>query len=230
MTERPVFAFCLPRSGSTLLMRLANRCLDEHGNAVVMRGENRCMANHLQSVKRLYDEIRDYEQNTSGGTLADVEARDLFPSCWNEFDDEAFRQSLANVVCAWISADAATTWGFKETNHGLNGAGKLEELTQFLRWLFPGARFWVHLRSIDQVVNSMMKCPRHWFGRCRIKARARIVKQRQAFVHLAAEWDDVLHTYYSDLRDYDKFADKVSTLGWTISETDYSNVTNKVLK
>lgn len=220
---KPVFIFALPRSGSTLLMRLLNRCFDEKGRPVVIRGENRCIVQPLKRILETFDYVERMGQNAS---LEALENTGRFPSVWNVLPNRNSLRSWAQTALSlFLNVRTSGPFGFKETNIGTGTLEDLESTIAFCRELFPDVVIWHHLRARADVIASMEKCPPHWYGppeKIRLRT-SRQMKNLQSANHDAESW-------YSDLMTYDDFSAKIAGPGMTIEREKYDEVMTLKLK
>ncbi len=151
----PVFSLSLPRSGSTLLMRLLNRV-----PGCKFGGETQRL---FAAVKTLH-EFRTHFcklRPISGRSLEETKADKRFQPFLLHGSEEQWDAASRGVLEAWAGVDEDTRfWGWKEVHICRYPAG-----TEILAWVarvLPDAQFIWLRRNPEDVHRSMAARPGWW--------------------------------------------------------------------
>jgi hypothetical protein len=175
-----VFIVTYGRSGSTLLQGVLSST-----PGVVIRGENGGALRHLFEFHRTVTSHRD--------RLARPEPLPDTHPWWgiDGYPDETALRELRRLLLDTVLRPTGATQvvGFKEIDWPL---ADLPALLDFTRAVFPGARFVLNTRNLDDVAAS-----KWWAGRP--DARARLEEMEQAYVAAVSGLGDAgYHVHYDD--------------------------------
>jgi Sulfotransferase family len=150
--ERPVFIFSAGwRSGSTLLQRLL-----VSKREVLIWGEPYTLSDHLGRLSESLNIFSDvfpppefFLEFHGDGSIADIQEKwiaHLYP----EVDDlrEAHRAFFTTLLAAPAARRGYRRWGFKDCKYGIEHA-------VYLKWLFPGAKFYFVYRNPYHAYRSL---------------------------------------------------------------------------
>jgi hypothetical protein len=178
-----VFVMAYGRSGSTLLQGILSST-----PGLIIRGEN---GNVLQHLFRFHECARtERERQRREMTLSSTHA------WWgiDGYEDVvAFRMMRELMLRTVLRPETDTrVIGFKELRWPIESPQSLTEFLSFTREVFPGARFVVNTRDLDEVAGS------GWWP-SRPDARATLESYEKQF-RAALEWlgDDGYHVHYND--------------------------------
>lgn len=157
LQDAPVFLFACGRSGSTLVQRLLNTNDDvhmwgEHGGALVAL-KNSYRITTGANVRKLIDQtpVDCHEKVLCSEPV--IDSNNWSVQWYNSFTDEDARNGYRGLVEKLFANSLKATakhWGFKEIRYGLAEA-------EFLRELFPEAKFLVLVRNPKVVVRSQLE-------------------------------------------------------------------------
>lgn len=150
-----VFLIAQGRSGSTLLLELLNEI-----DGVNICGENWGATKHLAAFEQSLIQSRFYAPpyGESGRMMTYQEIRDrgLKAAWYNLFDLETVQDKLRDILTEMYDPEHIfRIWGFKEIRLGLNSSyEEFEAELDFLKGLFPAARFIFNTRDLDDLIQS----------------------------------------------------------------------------
>ncbi len=217
----PIICFALPRSGSTLFMRLMRQCLAEDGSSVMFTGETSLL---WQTVP-VYSKLRRLQRRQDN--RKDPELK--FAPHYFQGSTAKAVASLGDVYRQINGCSAEQAWGFKEVNYGLH-EDSFKELLAVLVEIFPAVRFVFLTREREAVINSMCR-DGWWIERSRPDVSDRV--DRQVANYRAAASD---YSARSTLLDYDAvlsldtFSVFLDGLGLSIKPEAFNTVVAKRLR
>ena len=214
----PIFIFALPRSGSTLFMRLLAQSQDVDGKPVSSNGE----LDILWQVVEIYRALVVADQRNS--TTGDLEK--VFRPLQFQGDLESALISLRKCFLSICTKDLNSTCSIKTVNFGLTD--RFSELLNGLKSVFPSSKFVFHTRDVNDVLKSMSKHP--WWETDEESRRNRINRQVANYINALDSNTDHVKSEYEDLLDYVKFSTVIGKLGLTITEERFTTVLGKILK
>ena len=151
----PVFLLSLPRSGSTLFMRILRR-----GENARFGGETH---DFLPALRRMHgyraDLLRRFPQAAT--PIEEQAAANHYPAFWFQASQAEWDAAIVHLMHVWMGLTGKTEfWGWKEVV-----MGRSEDDVQTLSWLanlLPNARFVLLHRRLREAAASMRKSPDWW--------------------------------------------------------------------
>ena len=144
-----LFIIAHGRSGSTLLLRILNS----------LPGYNICGENWgaFAGLSNFYTNILKTKNSNEFIGEKEYSENCVKPSWFNVFDIESVKNDLRVLIKNMYNPrDEFTVWGFKEIRFGLNVPYEnFKSQLEFLKNLFPKAKFIFNVRLIDELIASM---------------------------------------------------------------------------
>jgi Sulfotransferase family len=198
--SRCVFLITQGRSGSTLLLRLVNE----------IDGYNICGENKgaLGELYKFYEAIVETEKkvlkNSEGQfmTYRDLLARTNKSKkhsgfeWYNVFKIELIERKLRELVLEMFNSNREyEVWGFKEVRYGTHTTySQFQGELNFLKFLFPQAKFIFNTREIEEIVKS------GWWSKNIDASRKILTKQQTFFNKYQSKYPDYTYAItYHDL-------------------------------
>lgn len=214
--QSPVITFAMPRSGSTLLIRLLNRCKDSNGKIIRYNGE--CdVLHHITAMHRKF-----VHQDIHGVVSREELTEDKkFLSHYHHLSTEhilGFISQIMHVYCG-----ASSTWGWKNVNYGHDKSQFIEMLATTIA-MYPDVRFVFLTRDYSDCLQSVIQCG-YWEELGVEEIAKRLSAQEQNYHAALQLWKSrSCLINYSHLLSYNDFSQKLSSLGFEIEQEDYNSI------
>ena len=214
----PIVTFALPRSGSTLLMRLLNRCYGINNLESVRYNGEIDILQHTTSIQR---EICSQDwggEKTYTSLIGDTEFLSHYHRR-NTVDTLIYLRELYRYYCC-----GENNWGWKLVNYGMFPDDRFNTQLRSLITLWPKVKFVFLVRAKDDVVKSMLSTSEFWDGgkkdfSNRITVQTENYKKAQSLFSGRS-----VGVTYEELLSYETFSEFIGTLGWAIEEWKYDEV------
>lgn len=212
----PIITFAMPRSGSTLLMRLLNRCIDSEGKTVKYNGE--CdVLHHITAMYRKFD-----HQDINGVVSRDeLEEDTVFLSHYHHLNTATIKAFIAEIMHVYCGG--GSTWGWKNVNYG-NDKKEFVKLLETTIKMYPEVRFIFLTRNYSDCLQSMLRCG-YWEEYTDNEIAKKLSNQEAHFkaaIHLFTRRS--LHIDYKQLLSYSHFKRVISELDLSIEEKQHDAI------
>jgi Sulfotransferase family len=224
--DTPVFLISLPRSGSSLLMRILDR-----GKDTVFGGETRDLLLRVHAMHAFREEFK-LRCPISITPLKETKEKKLFQAFLLRGESEAWDESIRGVLKAWAGCQPTTRfWGWKEVH-----IGRYDEGIRALEWLMqllPSIKFIYLQRDQNEVLRSMNERPKWWKDtHGEGAAMVKLVGQQRDKLHefSAAHPEHVWTVDYEQLTDITFCPELEMNTGICVSEEDWQKETATILR
>jgi hypothetical protein len=199
--RRYVFIVTYGRSGSTLLMNIINSC-----EGCCIRGENNAA---------LYNIYESYKNISAA--KGEHESKSLRPtSAWwgiHEVNPEVYARRLAEVFIEEVIKPKADdlVCGFKEIRFSKKDVPDLQDYIDFMKAVFPGAKFVFNHRNISDVASSK------WWNKT--TNAGKIIGEMDERLSELRSPESIFHFYYDKaLQERSHVQEMLAFLGLTYEE------------
>lgn len=207
----------MPRSGSTLLMRLLNACHTSEGGGVTIRGEIMSLSGNYLNT---YREMRQITNWGPSMTRQEVEDSEAFHPFFREAGISDAKESCRRLLRDWVKAPEGDVWGLKDVRSGVWEADLFNRTVSDLREIFPEALFLSNTRIIEDAAASALKTK--WWGEDLSSIRKSMSNQTRNFQQAGFE----SQTKYERMLEHDLFLEDLAPLNLSISKLDHSRILN----
>jgi hypothetical protein len=224
--SRCVFLITQGRSGSTLLLRLVNE----------IDGYNICGENKgaLGELYKFYEAIVETEKkvlkNSEGQFMSYKNLIDRTNKSknhsgfewYNVFKIELIDRKLRELIFEMFNShQTCEVWGFKEIRYGSRTTySRFKEELNFLKLLFPQAKFIFNTREIEEIVKS------GWWSKNPDTSRKILAKQQTFFEKYQTQYPDYTYavTYHDVIHNTNRLQEMYTFLGADFDLEKYQSV------
>lgn len=214
----PIVTFALPRSGSTLLMRLFNRCYGVNNLESVRYNGEVDILQHTTGIQQKLTAQDWGGEKTYTALVGDTEFLSHYHRR-NTIDTLIYLRDLYKYYCC-----GENNWGWKLVNYGIYADDRFTNQLRSLIALWPNVKFVFLMRSKEEVVKSMLTTKDFWNGEEK-DFQKRITVQTANYNKCQKLFSDrSVGVQYAELLSYETFSTFLGTLGWAIEEWKYDEV------
>ena len=216
----PLMVFAMPRTGSTLLLRLLNKCTTATGMRVRMNGEQRI----LFELQSLFDSHYDMPNVTRP---TDLKFGSFTPFLHNNHLS-SIAYGILQLLRSLTGSGPGEVYGFKQVDYGFAKGDKFKKLVCFLDTHLR-FKFIFLTRDIEDVQKSMQQ-RKGWWKPHRM-TKPSLETQQRNFKSAASLCRHAINMDYKALLEYSSFVSAVEPYGLTIKKTDHDyEIARKIKK
>lgn len=213
----PVITFALPRSGSTLLVRLLNQCnVFDSVKKIRYNGE-------IDIMHQFFEILVELNKIDENGVVDQSALQDdkLFLSHYHFRDSLETIGYLQELFRYYCGGQIKHCWGWKLVNYGYQKKD-FNVLIDNIIELWPEVKFIFLDRDSDEIMRSVEKV--EFFEDFTESKLEKQIANYQETINKHHDRCSLLS--YEDMLDFSSFKEFVESMGWYISEKNYNKIIN----
>lgn len=220
-TSSPVITFALPRSGSTLLIRLLNRCKNSANQPISYNGECDAISDFIHMFQKV-----ESQDDWGVKSKKELEEDKEFLSHYHAQKTDLALAYLRDFWRNYCEGEANHSWGWKMVNYGIFPHNFSWLNNQIIK-VWPDVKFIILLRDKESVLKSMKTTDFDWDLGHNMTNQKRIVRQNISYQNLLNEHSSRCFLLkYEDILNYETFSKFLSHFDWSIPAPLYEQIIN----